>query len=345
MKPLSKGKVIIGMSGGVDSSTAAFNLSKEGHDVAGVTLSMGRKCDDVAISDAKSVAKKLGIEHYVLDVKEKFNRDVLEYFINSYRSGETPNPCVVCNRFIKFEELLNFGKNKGFDFIATGHYANIICSNGKYFLCKAKSLEKDQSYFLSMLKYEFLPYIKFPLGQEISKDLVREKAKNFDENIAKKSDSQDICFIETNYKDFLKDKIISAYGLIKHINGEVLGKHNGIINYTIGQRKGLGISYKKPIFVVRFDVVNNIVYVSDDEKDLYSDRLYIKNVNILFTPNENKEYLIKLRSAHRGDFGKIKLLDKDRAEIILNNRARAITKGQLACVYDDDKVVCAGWIE
>ena len=142
----------------------------------------------------------------------------------------------------------------------------------------------------------------------------------------------------------MKDKVEFKSGIIQHLNGEVLGKHNGIINYTIGQRRGLGISYKKPIFVVRFDVINNIVYVSDNEKDLFNDKVYIKDLNILSNVEENKEYFIKLRSTHSGDIGKIKLLDDDKAEITLNNKTRAITKGQLACVYDNDKVVCAGWI-
>ena len=337
-------KALVAMSGGVDSSTTAFKLLEEGHDVAGITLAMGRSCDEKAIVDAKKIADKLRIQHYVLDVSGKFNKEVIDYFISSYKLGETPNPCAVCNRFIKFEEIINFAEKSNFDFVATGHYANIFFENDRYTLNKARYLEKDQSYFLSMLKYDFLPYIQFPLGQEISKDIVRREAERFDDTISKKKDSQDICFIDTNYRDFLKDKITATPGLIKHINGEILGKHSGIINYTIGQRKGLGISYKKPIFVVRFDINDNVVYVSDNEEDLYNDRLFIKGVNLLSEPDEKREYLIKLRSTHKGDFGKIKLLDNNTIEIILNNKTRAITKGQLACAYDDNKVVCAGWI-
>ena len=328
------------MSGGVDSSTTAFKLLKEGYEVAGITLSMG--CNDV--KDAIETAKKLGIKHYVLDVKNNFDNNVINYFINSYKLGETPNPCVMCNRYVKFEEVISFMKNNNFDYIATGHYANIYYDNNIYTLNKAKDLSKDQSYFLSMLKYDFLQYIKFPLGQEISKNNVRKEAESFDVNISKKKDSQDICFIEKDYKDFLKDKVEFKSGIIQHLNGEVLGKHSGIINYTIGQRRGLGISYKKPIFVVRFDVINNIVYVSDNEEDLFNDKVYIKDVNILSNIEENKEYFIKLRSTHNGDIGKIKLLDNNKAEIILNNKTRAITKWQLACIYDNDKVVCVGWI-
>lgn len=333
-------RVLVAMSGGVDSSTTAFKLLKEGYEVAGITLSMG--CNDV--KDAIEVAKKLDIKHYVLDVKNNFDNNVINYFINSYKLGETPNPCIMCNRYVKFEEVISFMKNNNFDYIATGHYANIYYDNNIYTLNKAKDLGKDQSYFLSMLKYDFLQYIKFPLGQEISKNNVRKEAESFDVNISKKKDSQDICFIEKDYKDFLKDKVEFKSGIIQHLNGEVLGKHNGIINYTIGQRRGLGISYKKPIFVVRFDVVNSIVYVSDNEEDLFNDKVYIKDVNILSNVEENKEYFIKLRSTHNGDIGKIKLLDNSKAEIILNNKTRAITKGQLACIYDNDKVVCAGWI-
>ena len=333
-------RVLVAMSGGVDSSTTAFKLLKEGYEVAGITLSMG--CNDV--KEAIETAKKLDIKHYVLDVKNNFDNNVINYFINSYKLGETPNPCVMCNRYVKFEEVINFMKDNNFDYIATGHYANIYCDNNIYTLNKAKDLSKDQSYFLSMLKYDFLQYIKFPLGQEISKNNVRKEAESFDINISKKKDSQDICFIDKDYKDFLKDKVEFKTGIIQHLNGEVLGKHNGIINYTIGQRRGLGISYKKPIFVVRFDVTSNIVYVSDNEEDLFNDKVYIKDVNILSNIEENKEYFIKLRSTHSGDIGKIKLLDNSKAEIILNNKTRAITKGQLACVYDNDKVICGGWI-
>lgn len=336
-------KILVAMSGGVDSSTTAFRLLKEGYEVEGITLNMGRTCDKSVIEGAKIIAQKLDIKHHVLDVGNKFNKRIIDYFINSYKSGETPNPCAMCNRFIKFEEMINFLKEKDFDFLATGHYANIFFENGKYTLNKAKCHDRDQSYFLSTLKYDFLQYIKFPLGQEITKDNVREEAKNFDEEIAAKKDSQDICFIEKDYKDFLKNKISSKSGQIKHINGDVLGEHNGIINYTIGQRKGLGISYKKPIFVVRFDIENNTIYVSDNENDLYNDRLYINNVNVL--ADLRPEYLIKLRSTHKGEMGRVNLLENSRAEIILNNKTRAITKGQLACFYDGDKVVGSGWIE
>ena len=334
------------MSGGVDSSTTAFKLLKYGYTVAGITLSMGRNCDSKNILDARAIANKLGIKHYVLDVRDKFNSDVINYFINSYKLGETPNPCVMCNRFIKFKEIIEFMLKNNFDFMATGHYAKIMYNDDNvYSLHKANCLNKDQSYFLSMLKYDFLQYIKFPLGEEFSKDLVREEAKNFDFELSQKKDSQDVCFIETTYKDFLKDKVEFKPGLIKHVKGEILGKHSGIVNYTIGQRKGLGISYNKPVFVVRFDAINNVVYVSDDENDLYNDKLYIKNVNILSQVNENKNYTIKLRSTHAGNYGKIKLLENNRAEIVLKDKTRAITSGQLSCVYDDDKVVCAGWIE
>ena len=338
-------KILVAMSGGVDSSTTAFKLLQSGYEVSGITLNMGRNCDNKSILEAQSIAKKLKINHYILDVKNDFNLNVLDYFVSSYKSGETPNPCVMCNRFIKFEKIIDFMLKNGFDFMATGHYAKIIYNNNIYSLHKANCLNKDQSYFLSMLKYDFLKYIKFPLGEEKSKDNVREEAKNFDVELSQKKDSQDICFIETNYKDFLKDKIEAKEGLIKHINGEILGKHNGIINYTIGQRKGLGISYKKPIFVVRFDTIDNIVYVSDDENDLFNDKLYIKDVNILSQVDEKKDYLIKLRSTHSGDIGKVELLENNRAQIMLNGKTRAITSGQLACIYDNDKVICAGWIE
>lgn len=339
--------VLVGMSGGVDSSVSAIKLLKEGYNVVGATLSIGRGCDISAIVDAKIVCEKLGIEHHVIDVSYNFKNKVIDYFVNSYLNGETPNPCSVCNRTVKFQEMINFMKKISADYIATGHYAKIIYNGNKYELHKADCLEKDQSYFLSTIKYEFLQYIKFPLAEEISKNNTREEAKNVGLHVFDKQDSQDVCFIDNNdYKKFLisVDDNICKEGEIKHLNGKILGRHNGIINYTIGQRKGLGVSYNKPIFVVKFDIKDNIVYVSDDENDLFNDIFYINNLNKLTEIKENYEYTVKIRSTHSGQLGKVELINENEAKIVLNEKTRAITKGQLCCLYDGSMVVGSGYI-
>ncbi len=338
-------KIVVAMSGGVDSSTTAFKLLKNGYEVIGITLAMGRTYDKKAIEDAKKVASTIGIEHKVLDVNDQFKSNVIDYFINSYLSGETPNPCAVCNKFVKFKIIIDFMKEINADFVATGHYAKIINNNGNYELHKATCLDKDQSYFLSNLNYEYLKYIKFPLEDENSKNDVRKNAQEINSYIANKKDSQGVCFIETDYKKFLADNVKSVfkYGEIRHINGKILGKHNGIVNYTIGQRRGIGVSYGRPIYVVKFDIENNIVYVGD-EKDLYSDNLVIEKLNLLSSLSEDKIYTIKLRSTHTGQSGKIKLLDNNKAKVNFLEKTRAVTKGQLCCIYDGDLVVGSGWI-
>jgi tRNA-specific 2-thiouridylase len=340
--------VISAMSGGVDSSTTAYKLKEEGYRVIGVTLKMGRRSDQLAIDDAKKVADYIGIEHRVVDVSVAFKNSVTSYFINSYINGFTPNPCAMCNRLIKFKELIELKQEIGADYIATGHYARILYNNDIYELHKAKCLERDQSYFLSTLKYEYIQYIKFPLGNEVSKNEVREYAKKIGLHVAEKNDSQDICFLEGgDYKDFLlkNSSYTSKPGLIKHINGEILGEHNGIINYTVGQRKGLGVAYNKPIYVASIDVENNVVYAGFEE-DLYSDKLIISNLNILAKIDENKDYNIKLRSVYEGENGRVKLYGgkNEYAEIFFPNKTRAVTKGQLCCIYDGTKVVASGWI-
>lgn len=338
-------KILMAMSGGVDSSTTALKLLEEGHEVIGVTLTMGRECDEVVVDDARKVARVLGVEHKILDVKEQFKSGVLDYFVKSYRIGETPNPCAVCNRKIKFKSIIDLMKEIKADFVATGHYANIVENDGKYELHKAKCLAKDQSYFLSDLKYDYLQYIKFPLGTIKDKEEVRKIAKTNGLAVADKKDSQDICFVENDYKDFLRktSNIPEKTGFIKHINGKILGKHKGILNYTIGQRKGLGVAYKTPIYVVKLDVKNNIVFVGGDG-DLFSNKLMIRDLNLL-AELEEKSYTMKLRSTHKGQEGIIKLIkENDKAEVILEEQTRAATVGQLCCIYDGTKVVGAGWI-
>lgn len=344
-------KVVVAMSGGVDSSVAALLLQQEGYDIVGLTLTMGRYCDGQSVDDAVAVAKQIGIEHGVLDVSKTFREKVTSYFIKTYKIGQTPNPCAKCNKLIKFKNLIDYMYAMGADYIATGHYARIVKNSttskdifSTYTLCKAKNLEKDQSYFLSTLDHKYLKFIKFPLGEFNSKTKVREIAKINNLMVADKDDSQDVCFINDTCGNYLKDNISSIEsGYIKHINGEILGKHNGIFNYTIGQRKGLGISYSEPLFVVKIDSVTNTIYVGSND-DLYSDRVYLYEFNKLSKLEQTKKYLIKLRSTHVGQFGFVESIDGDNVVIKLQKPARAVTKGQLCCLYDGDVVVGSGWI-
>lgn len=337
--------ILVAMSGGVDSSTTALNLLEKGYNVIGVTLFMDRKCDKTSINDAKKVAELLKIKHEVLDVSDLFKENIIDYFINSYINGDTPNPCALCNKTIKFKIIIDYMKEIKADYIATGHYARIIEKDNRYELHKAVCLKKDQSYFLSTLDYDYLQYIKFPLGNELNKDNVRDLAKKANLFVAEKKDSQDVCFVDTDYKKFLieNSNYSNKSGLIKYLNGDILGEHNGIINYTIGQRKGLGVSYKEPIYVIRIDTIDNTVYVGS-ESDLFNDTLTIVKLNLLKEINKNKEYTIKLRSTHKGQLGIIKNLDNNTAKIKLKEKARAITKGQLCCIYDDTRVIGSGWI-
>lgn len=338
-------KIVVAMSGGVDSSVSAYLLSKSGYDIVGITLVMGRCCDKQSVEDAAKVANQIGIKYDTLDVSEDFKKDIMNYFLESYKSGETPNPCARCNRIIKFKKILDYMYDIGADYMATGHYARIINnSKNEYNLCKAKNLEKDQSYFLSTIKYDYLKFIKFPLGNFKSKAETRKIARQNNIIVANKNDSQDVCFIDSNCGDYLEKNINnSLVGFIKNLKGEILGKHEGIFKYTIGQRRGLGISYKEPLFVVKLDSLSNTVYVGSNE-DLYSDRVYLNNFNKLSKFEIGKEYIIKLRSAHAGQPGFIELIDEKNVIIKLKNPARAITKGQLCCIYDNDIVVGSGWI-
>ena len=338
-------RVIVAMSGGVDSSVTAYKMLEAGYDVIGTTLKMGRACDALAIEDAKLVCQKLNIPHHVLEVAEPFKEKVINYFYDDYLNGKTPNPCARCNRELKFKEMLNFMREQNADYIATGHYAKIIDNNGIYELHKASDSKKDQSYFLSTLRYDDLKHIKFPL-YGIEKTETRAIAKSIGLHVAEKSDSQDACFIETDYKDFLfkNFNIQNRHGYIVNLKKQVVGEHNGIINYTIGQRKGLGIANKTPLYVIELDPINNLVIVGNDE-DLFRDSLQIERINVLNNEiyNENTEFLCKLRSTHRGELGKITIKDGI-GTIKLNKPVRAITKGQLCTLYKDTMVVGSGWI-
>lgn len=336
----TKKTIGVAMSGGVDSSTVAYILKKQGYNIFGVTMKTFNDED----SDAKKVCDDLGIEHYVLDVRNEFKEKVMDYFVNEYMNGRTPNPCMVCNRHIKFGKMLDFILEKGADFMATGHYTKL--KNG--FLSVGDDGNKDQVYFLSQVKKEKLKYIMFPVG-DLEKPRLREMAKELGVRVYSKKDSQEICFVnDGKLKEFLVEHTNGdAYkkGNIVDNNGNILGKHNGFAFYTIGQRKGLGISSEEPLYVLEFDKKNNNIIVGANE-DLLKDRLIATNVNLFLVSNldelDGLECFAKTRSR---DILHKCILKKDGNNFIVDfieNKVRAVTPGQGIVFYDRTGSVIAG---
>lgn len=341
-------KVFIGMSGGVDSSVAAYILKKQGYDVTGVTMHLSDKYvkdfDSETVKSANSVAEKIGIGFEELDCISKFEEKVVAPFIATYKKGETPNPCVECNRCIKFSQL-DFGNNK----IATGHYAQIEFADGRWKLKKSKNLEKDQSYFLYTLSQDILSKVLFPIGQ-MNKEEVRKIAEEQGFINAHKKDSQDICFIPNgDYVRFIEkhSNIKKTEGDFVDLDGNVFGRHKGIINYTIGQRKGLGLSLKKPMYVVKFNNERNEVILGED-KDLFATTLKVKDFNWLSieNPNTTFEALGRIRYRHKESPCKVTPNTDGTVSIEFSEPQRAITPGQSFVLYDaeTDSYVLGGGI-
>lgn len=336
-------KVIgIGMSGGVDSSAAAYLLKSQGYDVIGITMHLidNQKSID-SINDAKRVCEELGIKHVVLDLRDKFKSIVIKNFIDSYKSGVTPNPCCVCNKYFKFGLFYEEAVKLGCDYISTGHYAKII--DGK--LYRADVLEKDQSYFLWGINKEVLNKVILPLQDYNDKEKVRELALKAGISVSNKKDSQEICFIPNDdYKAFLDSNldILPKHGDICLKDGTILGKHNGLIYYTVGQRKGLNISYKEPLYVIKLDVENNRLIVGSND-DLFGCSLVAKEVNLL-VDNLPDELYAKVRS--RGQLKKcvVTFLDDNKMQVKLLENERAITLGQSVVLYDKNNCCLGGGI-
>ncbi len=337
-----KKKVVVAMSGGVDSSVAAYILMQQGHDIVGATMKLldDEKTNN-AIKDAKEVCNILGIKHYVFDLVEEFKNIVINDFINNYKNGLTPNPCILCNKKFKFGIFYEKAKELGYEYIATGHYAKI--ENGK--LKMAANKDKDQSYFLYGIKKDLLNYIIFPLENYSSKSDIRNIAEKADLPVKSKKDSQEVCFVPNDdYKAFLSanmDKLPSI-GNICLKDGTILGHHNGLINYTIGQRKGLNISYKEPLYVTDINKNTNEIIVGNNN-DLFKERFIANNINLL-TDNLDSEVLVKIRSRSQLKEATVKLIDNNKLEVILKEKERAITKGQSVVIYDKDEICLGGGI-
>lgn len=333
-------RVLIGMSGGVDSSVAAYLLKKEGYEVVGLTMSLFPKENDTSIIDAKQVCQKLNIEHYIVDYTKEFNNKVIKNFIKCYQNAQTPNPCIECNKYLKFGLMWQKAQELNCDYIATGHYASIKDNK----LCRIDS-PKDQSYFLYKIDKSILPHILFPLNKYINKDEIRKIAEEQNLCVYNKKDSQDICFIENNdYSSFLEqnlDNLPNKGDFIYH--GKVIGQHKGLIYYTIGQRKGLGISYLHPLYVISLNKENNQVILGDEE-ELYTKIVNITDINILVDKLPSKAQA-KIRYKSKLTSCNIEIIDNNNLRIIFDEPVKSVTPGQSLVLYDNDIVLGGGIIK
>lgn len=357
---MEKKKVVIGMSGGVDSSVAAYLLKEAGYDVIGVTMQIwqdedveiqaeqGGCCGLSAVEDARRVAAELSIPYYVMNFKQEFKKNVMDYFVCEYLEGKTPNPCIACNRYVKWESLLKRSLDIGADYIATGHYARVVqLENGRYTLQKSATQAKDQTYALYNLTQYQLEHTLMPVG-EYTKDRIREIAAEINLQVAQKPDSQEICFIPDNdYAKFISEYTDTAIteGNFIDKNGNVIGRHKGITHYTVGQRKGLNLALGYPVFVTELRTETNEVVVGSSE-DVFGTRLYANRLNFMSVEDLETEKIVhaKIRYGHRGAECTVKKIEEDVVECIFAEPQRAITPGQAVVFYDGDYVLGGGTI-
>lgn len=349
---MKKEKIVIGMSGGVDSSAAAYLLKEEGYDVTGVTMITcdEAQCGQDPSKDAKKVADEIGIPHYTVDFRNQFKSNVMDYFCREYLEGRTPNPCVVCNRFVKWEALLGWAKEIGADLIATGHYANIVkLPNGRYAVANADVSRKDQTYALYNLTQEQLSHTRMPVGR-YEKDTIREIAAKAGISVAQKADSQDICFIpDGDYASFIKSHTGQEpkEGNFVDVNGNILGKHKGIIHYTVGQRKGLGVALGYPVFVLAIRPETNEVVLGNDEESLKREvKAHLLNPMGAadFKELEGKRIFAKIRYNHRGGWCTLQKTGDDEITCTFEEPQRAVTPGQALVLYGDGYILGGGCI-
>ncbi len=354
----AKSRVLLGMSGGVDSSVAGYLLKQQGYDVVGVTMKVwpqdcisraeDKCCGPQAVADARAVAHSLGIPHYVVDEAQEFERLVIDYFSSEYQAGRTPNPCVMCNEKLKFGNLWAKAEALGCDHIATGHYAIIEHHGDRAVLRKGADPRKDQSYFLFSLRQPQLQRALTPLGA-MSKPEIRDIARSLGLKVADKVDSQEICFVPGNdYKAFLRSHLRNDEfhpGGIYDIAGDYLGEHAGIEMFTIGQRKGLPGGSSRPRYVVDIDAETNRVIVGD-AADLVIEEFEIDRVNWISAPPDAapRNVTVKIRYSHPGTVATLEPLPESRARVTLHEPQKAVTPGQAAVLYDGDIVIGGGWI-
>lgn len=349
------------MSGGVDSSVAACLLKEQGYDVIGVTMQIwqeeepeqveenGGCCGLSAVDDARRVAWSLGIPYYVMNFRREFKESVMDYFVDEYLHGHTPNPCIACNRYVKWEALLARSLEIGADYIATGHYARVMqLPNGRYTIQNSVTAAKDQTYALYNLTQEQLSRTLMPVGA-YTKDEIRQIAEDHGLGVAKKKDSMEICFIPDNdYAGFIERNVkeVPGPGNFVDVDGNIIGRHKGITHYTVGQRKGLNLAMGRPVFVTEIRPETNEVVIGDSD-DVFSDQLICGNVNWMAVDGlhgEEKNVMAKIRYSHKGAPCVIRELEDGRVECRFETPQRAITPGQAVVFYENDYVFGGGTI-
>ena len=353
-------KVVVGMSGGVDSSVAAYLLKQQGYEVIGVTMQIWQKednqtveenggcCGLSAVEDARRVAQMLDIPYYVMNFREEFDQKVIRYFMREYLNGRTPNPCIACNRYVKWESLLQRSMQIGADYIATGHYARIEqLQNGRYAIRNSVTAAKDQTYALYNLTQEQLMRTKMPVGA-YEKSQVRAIAEELGLYVAHKPDSMEICFVpDQDYARFIEENSGKKIpeGNFVTTDGKIVGRHRGITHYTVGQRKGLNLSMGKPVFVLEIRPETNEVVIGDGT-EVYADRLICSDLNFMSVPDVPDDFPVvaKIRYNHRGTKAHVRRIGADQAEVIFEEPVRAVTPGQAVVFYDGEYVAGGGTI-